>query len=307
MKSCVVICNANSGKGIKREGLHKFEAELENNGYSVEIYITKYPGHAMKIVSEIEYADLVISLGGDGTFNEVMTGNFNRKNRLLLSHIPLGTTNDIGKMFGLNKNLLSNLKNVLNGQIKDIDICTINGRPFVYVAGFGKFMNIPYETPRNLKKKVGHLAYIFEGVKNFFRDRTSLIELEYEIDGKKYNGLFSFMIASSATRIAGINNIYKDVKLDDGKFEVLFSNLTTKKDIIKSLYYLNMSDITQVPGFYFYKTDNLKIRFKKKLKNSWCVDGEELDEHTHEYEIKVVKNIKMLLPKKEISKLFINK
>lgn len=307
MKSCVVICNSHSGKGIKKADLIKFEEELKKRDYSVQTYITKYQGHAKKIMTDIDDVDLVISLGGDGTFNEVMTGNFNRKNRLLLSHIPLGTTNDIGKMFGLNKHLLTNLKEVLNGEIKDMDICTINDNPFVYVAGFGKFMNIPYETPRTLKKKVGHMAYLFEGAKNFFRDRTNLIDLEYVIDGKKYTGLYSFMIASSATRIAGINNIYKDVKLDDGKFEVLFSNLTSKKDIIKSLYYLKMSDITQVPGFYFHKTDNLKVKFKKKLKNPWCVDGEKLDETACEYDIRVVKDIKMLLPKKEISKLFIKK
>ena len=44
-------------------------------------------------------AELIISIGGDGTFNESMTGNLKRKERLLLSHIPVGTTNDVGAMF----------------------------------------------------------------------------------------------------------------------------------------------------------------------------------------------------------------
>ncbi len=51
------------------------------------------------------------------------------------------------------KILISNLKLALDGEVKRIDVCTINNRPFVYTAGFGKFMNIPYETPRELKKE----------------------------------------------------------------------------------------------------------------------------------------------------------
>ena len=66
---------------------------------------------------------------------------------------------------GYEKNIIKNLKLLLNGEEKDIDICLINGQPFVYVAGFGKFVNISYDTPRSLKKKYGYLAYLIEGLK----------------------------------------------------------------------------------------------------------------------------------------------
>lgn len=47
----------------------------------------------------------------------------------------------------------NNLKTSLKWKVKRIDICAINDKPFVYSSGFGKFMNIPYETPRELKKE----------------------------------------------------------------------------------------------------------------------------------------------------------
>ena len=72
--------------------------------------------------------------------------------------------------------------------------------------------------------------------------------------------IFSFMIISSANRIAGINKFYKDVKLDDDRFEVLLCNINKKKDIIKSFYFLTMHDATKVPGIYTYKTNNIKIK-----------------------------------------------
>ena len=139
MKKCMVIYNPNSGKYNKEETLPKIKKILEEYDYEVEMIDTKCKGDATTIVSECQYQDLLISIGGDGTFNEVMTGNFKRKDRLVLCHLPSGTTNDIGAMWGYGKNIINNLKLALNGQIKRIDICTINGRPFVYSAGFGSY------------------------------------------------------------------------------------------------------------------------------------------------------------------------
>lgn len=303
MKKCVIIYNPNSGKKIKKDFLATFIDMLLEKDYIPEVIFSRYRGHITKIVEELDYANLVISIGGDGTFNESMTGNLKRKERLLLAHIPIGTTNDVGAMFGYGKDIIKNIKMLLDGEEKNIDICTINNKPFVYVAGFGKFMNVPYETSRNLKKKYGYLAYLIEGVKEFFRF-TRLYDITYEVDGEKYSGLYSFGIIANATRIAGIKGFMKDVKLDDNKFEVLLCNLSRKKDIVKSLYYLTRNDITKVPGFYFHKVSNMKIKFNDKKKIAWCIDGEELNEEKNTFEIKVKRNIRLLIPKKNISELF---
>ncbi|MDD2434856.1 MAG: YegS/Rv2252/BmrU family lipid kinase [Bacilli bacterium] len=303
MKKCIVIYNPNSGKPTNHNFMNEFENILSKNDYDPTIIFTERKGHAKEIMINIDDADLVISVGGDGTFNETVTGNFEREKKLLLSHIPVGTTNDIGAMFGYGKNVIANLKALLNGVVRGIDICLINNHPFVYVAGFGKFMNIPYETPRDLKKKIGYVAYLLEGAKSF-KHKTSLYDLTYTCNGETYRGLYSFMLISNANRIAGINNFYKDVKLDDNQFEVLFCNLTTKSDIIKSLYYLKTSDITKVPGFYFHKTDKLDIIFAEPPKKVWCVDGEALPDNTTNFQIRIFRNMKIMLPSKNINKLF---
>lgn len=249
---------------------------------------------------------MVLSIGGDGTFNESVMGNYMRSKRLVCAHIPCGTTNDIGVMMGYGKNMIGNLKLTLEGVVKNVDICLINGRPFIYVAGIGKFTDIAYETPRELKKRLGYLAYLREGVKSFF-DKTKLNEIIYEVDGVEYRGLFSFIIVSSANRISGINNFYRDVKLDDNKFEVLLCNICKKKDIIRSLYFLTMYDVHKVPGIYSYKANKLKIKFVKKPKKPWCIDGEKLDKIVKDYEITIDRDIQMMIPRKNIDKLFVNK
>ena len=307
MKKCVLIYNPNSGLISRGNSLNKLKKMINDYDYSCEVFLTDHKGHITEIVSSLpDEIDLVISIGGDGTFNEAMTGNFERKKKLVLAHLPSGTTNDIATMFGYGKSLTNNLKLTLEGKIQNVDICTINNKPFIYSAGFGKFMNIPYDTPRSLKKRIGYLAYLTEGAKSLNK-KTELYDITYEIDGITSRGLYSFFIITSANRIAGIKNFYKDVKLDDDRFEVLTCNVTNKLDVIKVLYSLTKYDATRVPGFNFYKTNNIKITFNTPLKKAWCIDGEELTPIDNSYEIKIVNNIKILMPIKNIDKLFINK
>ena len=304
MKKCVLICNPNSGKNNKKELVRKFKDILLEHDYETEIIFTKYAGHAKKIISELDNPDLVVSLGDDGTLNDIVTGNLKRKNKLIVSHIPLGTTNDIGAMFGMGKDPCENLRMVLGGVVKQVDICRINKNPFVYVAGIGKFINIAYDTPRDMKKKFGYFAYLINAIKSF-NSKTKLFEISFEIDGEVYRGLYSFLLICNASRMGGIEML-QDIKMDDGKFEILLSNISSKKDIIKSLLLFQNNDIKNVPGFYFYKTDNFKIKFKKRPDKNWCIDGEELDSDMLEYNIDIVKDLKMLVPLKEVKKIFVN-
>lgn len=305
MKAAIIF-NPNSGKKTFNQKQEKqFLSILRENGYEVEIYITEYRFHAKKIIKELsDDIDLVLIIGGDGTLNEAITGNCERIKPLLISPLPVGTTNDVCTMLGYGKNIMTNLQDILNGISYDIDIFEINGHPFLYVAGFGKFMNVPYDTKREKKKKWGYLAYIMEGVKTFF-DQDRLYELTYEVNGETYTGLYSFLSISNASRIAGFHNVFRDVKLNDGKIEVLFCNIAKKKDLIKSLYFLASNDISNVPGFYFHRTNQLKIIFKKNPKSAWCIDGEKLEEESLIYEIKKLKTIKMQVTKNASQELFI--
>lgn len=304
MKKCLVIYNPNSGNYQVKKYLTEIENLLNKKEYEAEIIATKYKGHATEIVENTEFVDLVMSFGGDGTFNEVMTGNFKRKEKLLLTHIPVGTTNDIGAMFGYNKNLINNVKLSLNGVVKKIDIGLINNKPFIYVAGFGKYTNISYETPRDLKKKIGHLAYVKEAIASFF-SKTKLYDISYEIDGEKYRGLFSLILISNANHIAGIKDVYKDVKLDDNLLEVVFCTIKKRKDVLKSLYFLTKYDPSKVPGIDFYRTNNIKIQINSENYKPWCIDGEKLEINEQgKYNIELVNNIEVLVPKKNVLKIF---
>lgn len=305
MKKCVVIINPKSGKGLNQKEIDKIGIILDKYNYEYNIILTEYRNHANKIIKSLnDDVDLVISVGGDGTFSEVMNGNLKREKQLVLAHLPVGTTNDIGYMYGLSSNLFNNLKLILEGTVKEIDVGLINNHAFTYVASFGKFMDIPYNTPQELKKKLGYFAYIFEVIKRIFNP-ISRYEINYSIDGVKHSGKYTFIIISNANRIAGINNFYNNIKLNDSKFEVMLCSLYKKRDILKAIYALKTSDIASFSGIEIYKASEMEINFKNDDK-SWCVDGEELKNKKKIYKITLKKNVKIMIPNKNIKKLFID-
>jgi len=301
IKKCLIIYNPNSGKAISEDILTTYHEILKERGYKVDILATKHKNHATDVISKAENYNIVFSIGGDGTLNEVVRGNYYRKNKLTICPLPSGTCNDVATMLGYGKNPLDNINMALDGVEKDYDIGTINDNPFVYVVGMGKLMNIPYETKSEDKKKSGYRAYIKEGITEIF-NKMKRYKAEVEVDGIKLNGLYSLIMVSNADHIAGISNFHKDVCLDDGEMEVLLCKANTKRGFIKNfLKYLlgkNTKDIISL------KAHDVSIRFFDKLDKNWCIDGEKLEYCGNEYNIKVSSKMKFLTPKQRKKTLF---
>ncbi|MBQ4262905.1 MAG: diacylglycerol kinase family lipid kinase [Bacilli bacterium] len=302
MQKCVVIYNPNSGKLSNQNEIKKVYKILENYGYETEIVYTKCKSDATNITKKLKDVDLLICAGGDGTLNEVISGNIQRKKPILLGHLPLGSVNDVAHMYGLTNNITKNLVMLLNGVAKNIDVCMINNNPFVYVACIGAFVDISYATPRKLKEKYGRLAYVIYGIQQLKQNMHSY-NIKYTVDGVERESEFSFIFITNSNRVGGVNNIYDDVKLDDNKFEVLLCNIKNKKDILKAVYYLKRKDISNLPGFVYIKTNNIKLEFDK-TPPSWCIDGDELPHNNNVFEITINKSNNMLLPIKNLNKLF---
>ncbi len=301
----MLIYNPESGKLDKKKFLDLFQRTLKEAGYQVSVRSTTQKGDATRLIYGLEAVDLVIVAGGDGTLNEAVSGNIQREKPLLLSYLPLGTTNDVGTMYGFTKNMYSNISRILNGTIQEIDVCLINDKPFIYVACLGNYVNVSYTTPRKLKKKYGKIAYILYGLKQL-TDKIHQYHITYTIHGETFEGDYSFLFITNTSRLAGlgVENIYKDMKLNDNMFEVALCHVKSKKEILNKLYQLRTMDIHKIPGITYYQTDQIDINFSEVPSSSWCVDGEEMKHNTQTFHLEVRKGFKMLIPKENVDKLF---
>ena len=304
MKKCVIIMNPESGKKHKITTYQDFYDILRKYGYEAEVILTKAQGDAEKIIQGIDKStDLVISGGGDGTLNEIVSGNLKREKPLTIAPLPLGSTNDVGHMYGLNQSVYENLELILKGKAKKVDICYINDSPFVYVACLGDYIDMAYATPRSLKKRYGKIAYILYGMKQL-RNKIHQYDIEYIIDGEKHIGKYSFIFITNSSRVAGQPDVYYDVKLDDNMFEVALANVKNKKEMLRLLVLISTMDVKDIPDITYYQTNNFEINFIDKPKTNWCIDGEEYKDNTNKFVFRVEKAMKMQVPKETVDKLF---
>lgn len=303
-RSALMIYNPNSGLGISKEILEKFKKKLNENNYYSKLILTKGPLDATNIVSSSEYYDIVFSLGGDGTLNEVVNGNLKRNKKLTIVPIPTGSCNDVASMLGYSKDPLKNLDLALKGNIREIDIGTINNKAFTYVVGMGKYMHIPYETARDKKSKIGYYAYIKEGVKEFCKS-TKLYSIKVEADGVRLDGDYSLVLVSNSNHIAGVADFHKDVLLNDGMFEVILCKAKNRGALITSFIDFYMGG--KPKDFINFRAKDIKLEYSEKLEKNFCIDGERLDDNSLSYHISVSNKMNFIVPQDEEKKLFVKK
>ena len=296
LKKLLIIYNPCSGKKKDMRVLKdELESISESYGYKVKFIKTKAKNDATNIIENLRKKyDLVVSLGGDGTFNELVKGNVKRDNPYTIGHLPAGTTNDLRISFNLPNNIVNALKTILEGKSVTYDVLSINGIPFTYTAGFGKLLNIPYDTKKEDKEKFGYLAYFSDGVKDILTRPTKMYDITYEVDGNIYKDKSSIFLVSNSKRMGGIK-LYKDVKLNDSKFEVMIAK--TNNVIKLAIGILQIQLFRKSKYYKIFRTDHIKVLIHDNNFKNWCIDGEKLEDKPQKYDIKVLKKIRCKVSK----------
>ena len=201
------------------------------NGYNSTVYMTEGSDDAKKHVSKnAKNFDLIVAIGGDGTFNEVVAGVLKSGVDVEVGYIPAGSTNDFANSLKLSKNILKAASDIVQGTAIELDIGSFNGRSFSYVASFGAFTDISYKTPQNVKNTFGYFAYAVEGIKNLMNIKSN--HIRFIADGIELEDDFMFGAICNSTSIGGIINLDdKLVDLSDGMFELLLVKMP--KDLLE--------------------------------------------------------------------------
>ena len=104
---------------------------------------------------------------------------------------------------------------------------------FIYVAAFGMFTDVSYETSQDLKNILGHLAYVMEGAKRIFDVKT--YHLCVEANGEVHEGdyIYGMITNSHSVAVFPQSGFGNDVEMDDGLFEVTLIKKTEESSGIK--------------------------------------------------------------------------
>ena len=206
MKKMLFIYNPNSGMGLLKPKLSDVLDIFVKGGYEVTVYPTqKYHDAVRKMAEYEEQYDLVACSGGDGTLDEVVTGMMKREDKVPIGYIPAGTTNDFASSLHISKNMLEAADTVVNGVPFACDVGEFNEDYFVYIAAFGLFTDVSYETKQSMKNVLGHLAYILEGTKRIFNIPSYRIKVTH--DGETIEDEFIYGMVTNSRSVGGFKGI----------------------------------------------------------------------------------------------------
>lgn len=271
-KRLLFIYNPKAGKGQIKSHLMDIIDIFAKNSYEVTAYPTQRAGHAIEITRQRDRDyDLVVCSGGDGTMDEIVTGMMMCEQKTPIGYIPAGSTNDFANSLHIPKNMIKAATVAVNGKKFACDIGAFNDDSFVYIAAFGIFTDVSYETDQQMKNVLGHMAYIMEGMKRISAIKPFHYKVSY--DDKVLEDDFIFGMVTNSIFVGGFKRITgKYVELDDGVFEVTLIKVPKNPVELNTIMAaLLMRDI-DTDLMYCFKTE--KVTFESGEDIPWTLDGE---------------------------------
>jgi YegS/Rv2252/BmrU family lipid kinase len=272
MKKMLFIYNPHAGKGGIKNKLSDIIEIFVGADYEVTIFSTRGKRDAANLVMEKgkDY-DFIVCSGGDGTLNEVVDGLMTLETVPPCGYMPAGTVNDFASSLKIPKNMLAAARNVVEGVPFAYDIGSLNKDYFTYVAAFGAFTSVAYETPQSIKNILGKLAYFMDGAKKITNLESHYVRIKYE-EGV-IEGYFLLGLIANSNSVAGLKGLTgKNVRLNDGLFEVVLvkqpNNAIELQAIINGLLTSEHDDV----NIRSFRTGYLELECKEKI--AWTVDGE---------------------------------
>ncbi len=274
-KNMIFVYNPVSGKGNVKLYLADIIDIFTDGGYSV----TMHPTSATKdgynyILNNGRDYDVITVCGGDGMLNEAVCAlmSFPEKERPLLSFLPSGSTNDFAGTIGIPLDIRLAAKMVVDGSPFFCDAGKFNDRYFAYVAAFGAFTSVSYDTAQEFKNVFGHMAYILEGIRQLPTIRPQHVKITF--DSNVIEDDFLLGMVTNSFQVGGIKNtIGTAISLNDGLFEVLLikkpQNATEYQNVITSFMKQTVSSNESVISL-----KASKIKFESDHPIAWTLDGE---------------------------------
>ena len=306
MKKLLFVYNPRAGKEMLKPRLSDVLDIFVKAGYEVTVHPTQAYRDAYYQIKEYEVGkyDLIACSGGDGTIDEVATGMMKRremgKDVVPVGYIPAGTTNDFAKSLHIPRKPLAAADNAVKGVPFPCDIGKFNDSVFVYIAAFGIFTDVSYETEKKKKNVLGHMAYILEGAKRIFNIPSYKIKVEH--DGEVIEDEFIFGMVTNSRSVGGFSNMVgKNIVFDDGLFEVTL--IKTPKNPIALQEIIAALLIEQVDTKHMYTFKTKKITFDSVEEIPWTLDGEFGGEQDYVEIENVQKAMEIMVPENHVLEL----
>lgn len=210
--------NPVSGSGKAKKLFEELLPNIEQSGVSFEWQYTERRGHARELAAEAvkRGCPRVISVGGDGTANEVAGALIGSDTEMGI--LPFGTGNDFAKAVGLPTEPDAALETALYCPARPVDAATANGRPFINVSGAGFDVDVIVNTEKFKRRFNGMLPYMLGVLQSLMHLRP--LTFRITADGDSFTERALLLSACNGTHFAGGMHVAPMASPSDGMLDI---------------------------------------------------------------------------------------
>lgn len=283
----IFIVNPIAGSGRAMKNFSKIQASPLYKEIESRYFLTKYDGHAEKIVKHLvkEEANIkiktIIVIGGDGTLHEVVNGIGDR--HVPIAIIPSGSGNDFARNFRKSRNPLTNFEaiikegNSLSYWLGNYQLRNGKKRYFVNSIGFGFDAEIAHTANHSFYKKIlnklylGKLSYVFALIQVLRRFKP--LNIEVHVNGQKRQIRDCWMVTiTNHPYYGGGMKIIPDSFIRPSVFPVLIIHSISKWKVLALFMTVFTGKHVNYKEIELFETTELKISSTDEM--FYQVDGE---------------------------------
>lgn len=288
--------NPNAGNGKGKKDWTRIERLFRNAAIPFDYASTERKGHAIDLTREAikEGFRNFVSVGGDGTLNEIINGAFSQQfcspSEITAGMIPVGTGNDWGRMFGIPLVYEGAVNVIKERKIMKHDVGVVkffygkeeNQRYFLNIAGLGFEAVVVIKT--NKKKEKGRSSkaiYLYNLLSSLISFHN--IEVELTVDNQVSKArVFSVNVGNGRYCGGGMRQT-PDALPDDGLLDITVIKEMGRLEIIRNLKLLYDGTILSHPKIDGYRGKYLKVTSEELLYVE--ADGESLGHTPVEFSV----------------------
>ena len=264
MSEFLIFIVKNGSKSLSSSNQAILERVAENPQYVISFLNTDYIGHAIKLTYDAieQNPQLIIAIGGDGTFHEVVNGIRSSGKDVPVAFLPNGTANDFVLGYGLTWTVETFLSAVMNLKTTELDLIKIT---FVDElkwclniadAGFGGKVVQTLNKQRSWLG--GKASYFLAILRSFFTYKKPLMRVSFE--GGYYEGPVLLIAACNGPVFGDGLYISPEAKPNDGVMNITILGNVNLWDYLKNLKRMKRKLTIQHPEARYHRSSFMKIQ-----------------------------------------------
>ena len=267
-----LIINQTAGGGKPKKLVPEILNIFDSMNFPYHVSWTTSPGKATDLAYQAANngTERIVSVGGDGTINEIINGILTAQNQPSLGIIPAGWANDFIKSTSIPNDIYQACRIIKEGKTKKIDLGLINQRTyFANVCGIGFDAEITalanqIKTDHPIWKSLSTYVYVFAAIKKLLSPIPSF-QLKITIDNRVIEKEVLFLAIGNGRVEGGKFNIAPEADIDDGLLDVWIIQKMTRKRCLWLLPKAIKGTHKDAPEVNFFRGKNILIEASEPI------------------------------------------